>query len=122
MGSLASSCSSLDDLDDIDPCRDIPEVMTPPPQPEGPLAVYEPEEARIVTFPQDFVHYPGAMAEPVLQQPMPIAPPQASLASKFYQSNTVWDWVGKQAMLPSIPHHPVAFHHQVPLFTLQGFC
>jgi len=95
--------------------------MTPPPQPEGPLSIYEPEEARIVNFPQEYVQYQGGMPEPVLHQPMPITPAQAYCGSRYYLPNTVWDWVGKYAQPATVPHHPVPFHHQVPLFALKGF-
>jgi serine/threonine protein kinase len=113
-GSLASSASSLDDFDDLR--RDIPVATTPPPQPEGPLAIYEPEEPRIVDFSPEYAQF-HAMAEPVIQQPVPIAVQQQPV-SKYYLPNVVLDWVGnlKYAQFAPQAQHHMAFHHQVPLF------
>jgi len=113
-GSLASSASSLDDLDD-DYRRDIPVATTPPPQPEGPLAIYEPEEPRLMDYSPEYAQF-HAMAEPVIQQPMPI--PVQQPVSKYYLPNVVLDWVGnlKYAQFAPVAPNHMAFHHQVPLF------
>jgi len=113
-GSLASSVSSLDDFDD-DIRRDIPVATTPPPQPEGPLAIYEPEEPRIMDFSSEYAQF-HAMTEPVVQQPVPI--PVQQPVAKYYLPNAVLDWVGnlKYAQFAPVVHHHMAFHNQVPMF------
>ena len=113
-GSLASSVSSLDDFED-DLRRDIPMATTPPPQPEGPFAIYEPEETRTTDCSPEYAQF-HAMPEPVLQHPVPV---QQQAASKYYLPNVVSGWVDnlKYAQFAPAQHH-VAFHQQVPLFSL----
>ncbi len=127
--SSSSSCSSMDELDHHgDFCQDAAEAMTPPPQLEGhPLVIYEPEDVSISNF-QEYVHCPGPIPEPVLQQPFlqqpglqhPVPMPVlSSHASKIYFP-AVWEWVGKYAQPVHVTHPVVPFHHQVPMFALQG--
>jgi serine/threonine protein kinase len=113
-GSLASSVSSLDDFED-DIRRDIPVATTPPPQPEGPFAIYEPEEARTTDYSAEYAQF-HAMPEPVLQHPMPV---QQQAASKYYLPNVVSGWVDnlKYAQFAPVQHH-MAIHQQIPLFSI----
>lgn len=119
-GSLSSSCSSLDDeFEDDDFIEDIPEVKTPPPQqaPHEP-AIFEAENASMAGFRQEHMHwYVPAVPEPI--QPMHV-PVQPMCAPKFHPEPFGWDRM-KFAPAPQL-HHPVPFHHQVPLFTahMQG--
>ncbi|KAK5652086.1 hypothetical protein OQA88_10862 [Cercophora sp. LCS_1] len=113
-GSLSSSCSSLDDFEDDDFIEDIPEVKTPPPQqaPQEP-AIFEAEDASMTGFRQEHMHwYVPAVQESI--QPMHVPAP------KFHADPFGWDRM-KFAPAPQL-HHPVPFHHQVPLFTahMQG--
>lgn len=116
-GSLASSCSTVDDLEDDDLCRERPEVTTPPPMAEGPLAIYEPEDPRLMSFqPQEFVPYPGMMVHDPMHTGIPL---QAPCAPKPHYHN-VMEWMGKYAPPAPMQHYPVPFHHQVPVFIPQG--
>ncbi|KAL2130168.1 hypothetical protein VTI74DRAFT_6800 [Chaetomium olivicolor] len=137
-GSLTSSCSSIEDLeDDDDFLEDIPEAKTPPPQAQAPMgepAIYEPEEPRMVPYhhqpPQEYLHpYPVAATEPSIPA-MPI-PVQPVCTPKFQLQQYVWDMLRYAQPTPPVPmpmpmpmpqlHHPVPFHHQVPLFAhMQG--
>lgn len=122
-GSLTSSCSSIEDLEeDDDLLEDMPEAKTPPPQaPMGEPAIYEPEGPRVVPYhhPQEYMHHPYAMPVPVQQ---PCAPP------KFQLHQYVWDMLRYGQPTPPPQHlhhqhlhHPMPFHHQVPLFAhMQG--
>jgi len=119
-GSLASSAPSLDDFDD-DVRRDVPVATTPPPQAEGPLAIYEPEEPRIMDYSPEYAQF-HVLAEPVIQQPVPL--PVQHPGSKYYLHNAVLDWVGnlKYAQFAPAVHPHMAFHHQVPLFPAMPGC
>jgi len=119
-GSLTSSCSSLDEFDEDEDLPDeFPEAVTPPPQQlEHTPAIYEPEEPRVLAYPQEFVHhFPRAVPEPMpsIHQPVPVQP----CAPKFLAFQFFWD-VGKLAHFAAPIAHPIPFHHQVPLFA-QGF-
>lgn len=132
-GSLTSTCSSIEDLeDDDDFLEDLPEAKTPPPQAQAPLgepAIYEPEEPRVVQYhhhqPQEYlVHpYPVAVPEPAVQaMPVP-GPVQPCAPPKFQLHQYVWDMLRYAQPTPPVPqlHHPVPFHHQVPMFAhMQG--
>jgi serine/threonine protein kinase len=78
-GSLTSSCSSLDDLeeDDLALAEEIPEAVTPPPQPmEVQPLICEPEESRSLAFAQDFAYQYPQMLDPMprMHHPQPCAP------------------------------------------------
>ncbi|KAL2171676.1 hypothetical protein VTG60DRAFT_1972 [Thermothelomyces hinnuleus] len=133
-GSLTSTCSSIEDLedDDDDDClEDIPEARTPPPQAQAPLgepAICEPEEPRHVPFrqPPEYMHhhYHGQpMLVPPSAQAMPM-PIQPCAPNKFPLDQYVWDMLRYAQPTPQVQqlHHPVPFHHQVPLFAhhIQG--
>jgi len=133
-GSLTSTCSSVSDLEDDDYLEDMPEAKTPPPlQAQAPPiepAIYEAEEPRMMPFqqhqhlpPQEYMHpyHPMAGPHPVQGMPMPVqaCPPPA----KFQLHQYVWDVLRYAQPAPPVPqlHHPVPFHHQVPLFAhMQG--
>ncbi|KAK4655343.1 Serine/threonine protein kinase [Podospora pseudocomata] len=109
-GSLTSSCSSIGDLeeDEDDLFEDIPEAKTPP--------IYEaPEEPRVVAYhPQQEYMHPVHPVQPLHAPVQPVCAPP-----KFQQLHQyVWDML-KFAQPPQL-HHPVPFHHQVPLFAMQG--
>jgi hypothetical protein len=122
-GSLTSTCSSIEDLEEDDFLEDIPEAKTPPPQaPLGEPAIYEQEDPRAVPYhhSQEYLH-PYAMAgpEPVHAMPIPVQP---ACGPKFLPQY-VWDMLryGQPTPPPPQLHHPVPFHHQVPLFAhMQG--
>jgi len=125
-GSLTSSCSTIDDFDDDDCIQEPPEVPAPP-QPELLPAIYEPEEPRMMGYPhpQDFAPYPpGPIPEAMPTMPMPIPVPSNGCAAPKYHLPFFWDMAKQYAAPPPPPpvvHHPIPFHHQVPLFTsLQG--
>ncbi|AEO55528.1 hypothetical protein MYCTH_2299470 [Thermothelomyces thermophilus ATCC 42464] len=132
-GSLTSTCSSIEDLEDDDDCslEDIPEARTPPPQAQAPLgepAICEPEEPRHVPFqqPPEYMHhqYHGQpMLVPPSAQAMPM-PIQPFAQNKFPLDQYVWDMLRYAQPTPQVQqlHHPVPFHHQVPLFAhhIQG--
>jgi serine/threonine protein kinase len=115
-GSLPSSVEDLDD----DDFEDMPEAKTPPPtlptNYPGP-AIREQEEPRMMSFPPEFVpQYASAPQEAL--QPM-VIPVTAPCPQKF-QLPYVWDMFKYAQPGPTL-HHPVPFHHQVPLFnTMQG--
>jgi len=126
-GSLTSTCSSIDDLEDDDYLEDMPEAKTPPPQAQAPLgepAIYEPEEPRMVPYhhqPQEYLHayhHPVAVPDPSQAMPVPV---QQCAPPKFHLHQYVLDMLRyAQPPLPQL-HHPVPFHHQVPLFAhMQG--
>ncbi|KAJ4300554.1 Serine/threonine protein kinase [Collariella sp. IMI 366227] len=149
LGSSCSDLSD-DDLDD-DLLEDMPEAKTPPPQAHGPMgaaepAIYNPEEQpRMVPYqhhhhhqqqcppqPDYFHHNPYHMAavpEPSMPalSPLPVQPMCAPAPPpKFPLHQYVWD-VLRYAQPPPPPqvlpqlHHPVPFHHQVPVFAhMQG--
>jgi len=122
-GSLTSSLSSIGD-DEMYQDIHIREVMTPPPQPEGPVqvAICDHEEAMGANFQPEFVPYTQCvMPDPVLQHPIPMAlPPQVNCGAKYSYFPNVWDWMGKYAH--AVPQHQAAFHQQVPpMFALHGF-
>lgn len=114
-GSLTSSCPSIDDLDEDD-FEDFPNVKTPPPQhqPFGEPAIFEPEEASVAAYRQEYLHptYAAPASEPIHRMPMPIQP---MCAPKFNFDQFAWDRM-KFTPPPQL-HHPVPFHQQVPLFT-----
>ncbi|KAL2257471.1 hypothetical protein VTK26DRAFT_133 [Humicola hyalothermophila] len=130
-GSLASNCSSIEDLEEDDFLEDIPEAKTPPPQvPLGEPAIFEAEEPRAVPFnappPPEYLHqHPFAVSaapEPVYAMPVPTHP---ACAPKFQLHQYAWDMMRYGQPAPPMPspqmHHPVPFHHQVPLFAhMQG--
>lgn len=123
-GSLTSHCSSIEDFDDDDYLQDLPEAKTPPPQiSAGEPAIYEAEEPRVVPYPsQEYPHpYPLAAPEPVQATEIPVQP---ACAPKFQLHQYVWDMLRyAQPSPPALPqfHHPIPFHHQVPLFAhMQG--
>ncbi len=130
-GSLTSTCSSIEDLeDDDDILEDMPEAKTPPPlvQAAPPLlgepAIYEAEDPRMVPYhhqPQEYaVHpYPMAAVPDPMHHAMPI--PVQPCAPKF-QLQYVWDLLRYGQPTPPVAvHHPMPFHHQVPLFAhMQG--
>jgi serine/threonine protein kinase len=115
-GSLPSSVEDLDD----DDFEDMPEAKTPPPtlptNYPGP-AIREQEEPRMMSFPPEFVpQYASAPQEAL--QPM-VIPVTAPCPQKF-QLPYVWDMFKYAQPGPTL-HHPVPFHHQVPLFAhMQG--
>ncbi|KAK3361179.1 kinase-like domain-containing protein [Lasiosphaeria ovina] len=114
-GSLSSTCSSIEDLEEDDFIDDLPEAKTPPPPPLlGDPAIYEAEEPRTVVYSQEYLHpYPAVVPEPA--QPMS-APTQPACGPRFQLPQYVWDMLKYgQASGPQL-HHPVPFHHQVPLF------
>lgn len=118
-GSLTSSCSTIDDLeedDDDDLIEEPPEIHTPPPQPEGHTSIYDPGEAGMLAYSQEFAHHlPGSVPEPIQAMHMPA--PQSCLP-KFPMH--LWgDWLNRYAQ-PAPLQHPAPFpfhHHHVPLFT-----
>ena len=125
-GSLTSTCSSIEDLEeDDDILEDMPEAKTPPPlaQAAPPLlgepAIYEAEDPRMVPYhhqPQEYaVHpYPMAAVPDPMHHAMPI--PVQPCAPKF-QLQYVWDLLRYGQPTPQVAvHHPMPFHHQVPLF------
>ncbi|KAL2021301.1 hypothetical protein VTK56DRAFT_7272 [Thermocarpiscus australiensis] len=120
-GSVASTCSSIEDLEDDDFLEDIPEAKTPPPQAslQDP-AIFEAEDPRVLPCrPQEYLHpYAAAVPEPVPAMPIPVQP---ACAAKFQY---VWDMLRYGQPTPPTPpqlHHPMPFHHQVPLFAhMQG--
>jgi serine/threonine protein kinase len=128
-GSLTSTCSSIEDLEDDDYLEDMPEAKTPPPQAQAPLgepAIYEPEEPRVVPYhhqPQEYMHqhpyhHPGAVPDPSQAMPMPV---QQCAPPKFHLHQYVLDMLRYAQPPPPQLHHPVPFHHQVPLFAhMQG--
>ncbi|KAH8200023.1 hypothetical protein TruAng_005799 [Truncatella angustata] len=110
-GSLTSSPSTIDDLDDDFRDEDLSTRVSPEPQ------VYQ-EEPPI--YAQEFLpQYAGAIVEPC--QPCSVSvpvPAQNSCAPKF-QLPYIWDMFNKYTH--PVQHHPVPFHHPVPLFgNLQG--
>jgi serine/threonine protein kinase len=124
-GSLTSSCSSIEDLEEDDFLDDLPEAKTPPPLAStGEPAIYEAEEPKVVPpQAQEYFHpCPVATAGPVQAMPIPVqsvcAPP------KFQLHHYVWDMLRYAQPSPPTPpqiHHPIPFHHQVPLFAhMQG--
>ncbi|GAB1318713.1 Serine/threonine protein kinase [Madurella fahalii] len=125
-GSLTSNCSSVEDLEeDDDFLEDLPEAKTPPPQASaGEPAIYEAEEPRVAPYrAQEYLHhpYPVAGSEPVQAMPIPVQP---ACAPKFQLHQYVWDMLRYAQPSPPTPsqlHHPIPFHHQVPLFAhVQG--
>jgi hypothetical protein len=129
-GSLTSTCSSIEDLeDDDDFLEDMPEAKTPPPQAQAPPlaepAIYEHEDPRAVPYhqPQEYLHpyHPVAVPDPMHHaMPMPVQP---CAPPKFQLHQYVWDMLRYGQPTPPVPqlHHPVPFHHQVPLFAhMQG--
>jgi serine/threonine protein kinase len=132
-GSLTSTCSSIDDLedDDDDFLEDMPGPKTPPPQSQAPMgepAIYEAEEPRAVQYhhhqPEYMhhpYHHPVAVADPVQAMAVPVQ--QCAPPSKFQLQQYVWDMLRYGQPTPPQPqlHHPMPFHHQVPLFAhMQG--
>lgn len=129
-GSLTSTCSSVEELEeDDDFLEDMPEAKTPPPQaqapPFGEPAIYEHEDPRAVPYhqPQEYLHPYHSVAVPdPMHHAMPI-PVQPCAPPKFQLHQYVWDMLRYGQPTPSVPqlHHPVPFHHQVPLFAhMQG--
>lgn len=128
-GSLTSTCSSIEDVEEDDFLEDMPEAKTPPPQslaaPLGEPAIYEAEEPRVVPYhhAQEYMqHHPyHAVAVPDPVQAMPI--PTQPCAPKYQLHQYVWDMLRYGQPTPPMPqlHHPMPFHHQVPLFAhMQG--
>jgi serine/threonine protein kinase len=130
-GSLTSTCSSIEDLEEDDFLEDMPEAKTPPPQAQAPMgepAIYEPEEPRAVPYhhhQQEYMHHPdhhpGAVPDPA--QAMPVPGQQCAAPPKFQLQQYVWDMLRYGQPTPPLPqlHHPMPFHHQVPLFAhMQG--
>jgi serine/threonine protein kinase len=118
-GSLTSTCSSIEDLEDDDFFEDIPEAKTPPPQlSQAEPAIYEPDEPRIMAYQQEYLHpYGAAVPEPM---PHPPVPAQQPACTPKFQLQYVWDMLKYAQPAPQL-HHPVPFHHQVPLFAhMQG--
>jgi len=114
-GSLISSCSTVDDDDDY---FEPPEIHTPPPQPEGPTAIYDAEDSRAV-YSQHFApQFPGAIPEQMRPMHMPV--PQ-SCVPKF--NIPFWGEMFKQFQPAPLQHHdPFPFHHQVHMFSpISGF-
>ncbi|KAK4112043.1 Pkinase-domain-containing protein [Canariomyces notabilis] len=124
-GSLTSSCSSIEDLEEDDFLDDLPEAKTPPPPASiGEPAIYEAEEPKVVPLQaQEYFHpCPVATAGPVQAMPIPVQPVCAP--PKFQLHHSVWDMLRYAQPSPPTPpqiHHPIPFHHQVPLFAhMQG--
>ncbi|KAK3389515.1 kinase-like domain-containing protein [Podospora didyma] len=118
-GSLTSTCSSIEDLDDDDFLDDLPEAKTPPPPAsQGEPSIYEPEEPRVLAYSQEYLHPYAATTQELIQaMPVPVLP---ACGPKFHLQQYVWDMLKYAQPAPQL-HHPVPFHHQVPLFThLQG--
>ena len=114
---------SIGDLEEDYFLEDIPEAQTPPPQaPLGEPAIYEQEDPRVVPYhhSQEYLHpYSMAGPEPVHAMPIPVQP---ACGPKFLPQY-VWDMLryGQPTPPPPQLHHPVPFHHQVPLFAhMQG--
>ncbi|KAK4227454.1 negative regulator of sexual conjugation and meiosis [Podospora fimiseda] len=126
-GSLTSTCSSVEDLEEDDDLLDeIPEAKTPPPMaPHGEPAIFEaPEEPRVMGYhPQEFNPYAAPVPEHI--HTMPIHPQHVhqqmcAPQPKFQLHQYVWDMFKFTAPPPQL-HHPIPFHHQVPLFAhMQG--
>lgn len=115
-GSLISSCSSMDE--DEEDFFEPPEIHTPPPQEEGPTAIFDAEDSRMV-YPQEFANqYPGAIPEPV--QPMHMPAPH-SCQPKF--NIPFWGEMFKYLQPAPLQHHnPFPFHQQVQMFSpIHGF-
>jgi serine/threonine protein kinase len=130
-GSLTSTCSSIEDLEEDDFLEDMPEAKTPPPQAQAPMgepAIYEPEEPRAVPYhhhQQEYMHHPYhhpvAVQDPAQAMPVPVQ--QCAVPPKFQLQQYVWDMLRYGQPTPPLPqlHHPMPFHHQVPLFAhMQG--
>jgi serine/threonine protein kinase len=115
-GSLTSSVSSIEDdfEDDEDEfLGDLPEAKTPPPQAlRQEPAIYEPEDASVMRFRQEYLH---PFACPPAQEPLhPMALPfHPACGPKFVPEPFAWD---RMKFAPSAPplYQPVPFHHQVP--------
>jgi len=126
-GSLTSTCSSIEDLEeDDDFLEDIPEAKTPPPMaPHGEPAIYEaPEEPRVVAYhSQEYLHPYAAAPVPEAMHAMPVHPVQHQMCApqpKFQLHQYVWDMFRVNNPPPQL-HHPIPFHHQVPMFAhMQG--
>lgn len=118
-GCPTSPCSSLDDLEDDDYLDDIPEAKTPPPMaPHGEPAIYEPPEVpRVVAYQQqEYLHH-HVQPIPIPVQPV-CAPPKFQLQQYFLDMLRFTQ--PPQQPQPQ-PHHPIPFHHQIPLFAhMQG--
>ncbi|OIW28576.1 Pkinase-domain-containing protein [Coniochaeta ligniaria NRRL 30616] len=114
-GSLISSCSTIDE--DDDDFFEPPEIHTPPPQEEGPTAIFDAEDSRMV-YPQEFANqYPGAAPEPM----QPLHMPVPSCAPKF--NIPFWGDMFKYLQPAPLQHHnPFPFHQQVHMFSpIPGF-
>ena len=108
-GSLPSSVEDLDD----DLLEDLPEAKTPPPSlPSYPgPAICEQDEPRIASLPPDFVpQFSVPSPEPIQPVMMPAPGP---CPQKFQLP--FWDMFKYAQPGPQL-HHPMPFHHQVPLF------
>jgi serine/threonine protein kinase len=121
-GSLIS-CSTLDDDDDDDDDDffEPPEIHTPPPQPEGPTAVFDSGDSRVVSsYPHEFVdQFAGSVPEPMPNMHMPV--PQ-SCTPKF--NIPFWGEMFKYLQPAPLQHHhnPFPFHQQVHMFSpIPGF-
>jgi serine/threonine protein kinase len=135
-GSLTSDSGSSDGDFDEDDYLDMPEAKTPPPQAQAPFgdpAIYEPENPGLVPYhhqqqqPQEyFPSYPLPAVPEHIHPSMPI-PAQPACVPKFQLQvqQYVWDMLRYGQPTPPVPqlHHPIPFHHQVPLFAhMQGCC
>ncbi|KAK4188438.1 kinase-like domain-containing protein [Podospora australis] len=112
-----SPCSSIDDLEEDDDgyLDDIPEAKTPPPMaPHGEPAIYEPPEApRVATYQQQD-YFQNHQAMPIPVQPV-CAPPKSGFQLQQYFMDML------RFTQPPQAHHPIPFHHQIPLFAhMQG--
>lgn len=107
-GSLISSCSTIDDFDDVV----IQEDGIPPQEPQ----MLIPDEPKGL-FHQEFVpQYTGPVPE---SYPTQVQLPQPSCAAPKFAIPYFWEVVNRYAQPPI--HHPMPFHHQVPLFpNIQG--
>ncbi len=117
-GSLPSSVEDLDD----DDFEDHPEAKTPPPTIPANYpspAICEQDEPRMVSFPPEFVpQFSNPSPEPIQTMAVPV--PTSCAAPKF-QLPYGWDMFKYAQPRPQL-HHPVPFHHQVPLFTAMQGC
>jgi hypothetical protein len=94
----------------------------------GEPAIYEPEEPRAVPYhhhqPEYMhhpYHHPVAVQDPAQAMPVPVQ--QCAVPPKFQLQQYVWDMLRYGQPTPPLPqlHHPMPFHHQVPLFAhMQG--
>ena len=105
--------SSVEDSDDDDFIEDLPEAKTPPPTlPNYPgPAIREHDEARIASIPEYVPQFSTPSPGPMVPMMVPVPAP---CPSKF-QLLPLWD-VFKYAQSGPQLHHPMPFHHQVPLF------